>query len=136
MFTTVSYMFNLFKTKKQQKINNDICSINLTLSQNGIITTELFWPNFNKDNYSLMKKISENFAALLYLLMNGSMNKDIFSTMDEVKDNPKSSSYDKEFVKLLDDHILFLKKMDISSVIDSTAPVIAPSMVFKNAHAK
>lgn len=129
-------MFNLFKTKKQQKINNDICSINLTLSQNGIITTELFWPNFNKDNYSLMKKISENFAALLYLLMNGSMNKDIFSTMDEVKDNPKSSSYDKEFVKLLDDHILFLKKMDISSVIDSTAPVIAPSMVFKNAHAK
>jgi hypothetical protein len=122
-------MFNLFKKTKPSKSNTNVCNLNFVLQADGSIITELFWPNFNKDNSIVIDKLAQNFSSFLYLIMAGSINADILETLAESKKQNKDK-YDQEFIRLTENYLSMYKTLS-QSKSNIQSPVVPPSLVFK-----
>jgi hypothetical protein len=122
-------MFNLFKKTKVPKPQTNVCNLNFILQTDGSIITELFWPDFTKDNAVLIDKIAQNFSSFLYLIMAGTINSDILETLAESKKQNKDK-YDQEFISLTENYLSIYKTLS-QSKSNIQSPVVPPSLVFK-----
>lgn len=133
------FKFLLSKKKDEPELKNKavgLCTINFVLQNDGIVTTELFWPEFHPDSTGLIENLAKQFSSLLYLIMNGSFNSDIMETIKDAKTN-NTSNEDQKFIETLEMYLSLLKTINsVSSDAINNNPVILPSAVFKNNYAK
>jgi hypothetical protein len=84
-------MFKFWKKKQQKTNTNYVCSVNISLSKDGSVITELLWPdldNFTKDQ---IYALSIEYIGILYDISEGYIKQPILDALKTIE--PDSKDY-------------------------------------------
>lgn len=115
-----------FNKNKTNEINdpNVICSVHINLTTQGVVDTELFWPDLKHLSRNEILQIATNYSMLLYDVSSGNIRQAIFDALASIE----QTSEDYYFVQKIISNMLVYSKIN---TVDQNDLVVHPTNVFK-----
>lgn len=113
-------MFKNYFKKKQ----NPICSINISISKDGSVMTNLLWPDLNNFSIEQIHLLAVEYVSILYEIMNGNMKEYIYDALRTVEPGTKNYKFASYVYSAI-------SNLEISKNITSDEIVVKPKNVFK-----
>lgn len=117
-------MFKNYFKKNIQADNNLICGINISISKDGSVVTNLLWPDLDNFSNDQIYLLAIEYVTVLCEIINGNIRENIYDALKTVKPGTKDYRFASYIYNAIDN-------LEISKNSMSNEIVVKPKNVFK-----